>query len=112
MVVLVWLTECEKKILKYVDKKMHNFDGVVVLEVEQRKWGWHPLFDIFITILALRAFALTYPWTHSNNEAIIICDGICNMERVGMFYPVPWCVRFLRLYTFSKGLNIPLIHPL
>jgi hypothetical protein len=70
------------------------------------------LFDIFTTILALRALALTFLWTHSNKEAITICDGIYNMERVGMFYPVPWCVRFLRLYTFSKGLNILLIHPL
>jgi hypothetical protein len=34
------------------------------------------------------------------------------MERVGMFYLVPWCVRFFRVYIFSKGLNIPLIHPL
>ncbi len=102
----------EKRIFEYMDKKMHNFDAVVALEVEQRKWGWHPLFDIFTTILALRTFAPTFNWTHSNNEAITICDGICNMERVGMFYPVPWCVRFLRLYTFSKRLNIPLTHPL
>jgi hypothetical protein len=34
------------------------------------------------------------------------------MERVGMFYPVPWCARFLKLYTFSKGLHIPLVHSL
>jgi hypothetical protein len=37
-----------------VDKKMDNYDGVVALEVEQKKWGWHLLFDIFTTILALR----------------------------------------------------------
>jgi hypothetical protein len=91
---------------------MHDFDVVVALEVERRKWGWHPLFDIFTIIPTLKAFALTFPWTHNNNEAITICDGICNMERVGMFNLVPWCARFLRLYTFSKVLNIPLIHPL
>ncbi len=107
-----WWEEHEKKILEYMDKKMHNFDAVVVLKVERRKWGWHQLFDIFTTILALKALTLTFPWTHSNNEAITICDGIYNMERVGMFYPVPWCVKFRRLYTFSKGLNIPLMYPL
>jgi hypothetical protein len=58
------------------------------------------------------AFTPTFHWTHNNNEAITICDGIYNKERVSIFYLVPWCVRFLRLYTFSKGLNIPLIHPL
>jgi hypothetical protein len=34
------------------------------------------------------------------------------MERVGMFYLVSWCARFLRLYTFSRRINIPLVHPL
>jgi hypothetical protein len=34
------------------------------------------------------------------------------MERVGIFYPVPWCARFFKLYTFSKGINIPRIHSL
>jgi hypothetical protein len=29
-----------------------------------------------------------------------------------MFYPIPWCAKFLRLYTFSKGLHTPLMHPL
>jgi len=96
-----WWEEHEKRILKYVDKKMHNFDAVVVLEVEQRKWGWHPLFDIFTIIPTLRAFVSTFPWTHSNNEVLTICEGIYNMERVGMFYLAPWCARFLRLYTFS-----------
>ncbi len=49
---------------------------------------------------------------HNNSEAITICDEIWNMERFGMFYPVPWCVRFLKLYTFSKEINIPLVPPL
>jgi hypothetical protein len=34
------------------------------------------------------------------------------MERVGMFYPVPWYARFLKLYTFSTGINILLVPPL
>jgi hypothetical protein len=34
------------------------------------------------------------------------------MERVGMFYLVPWSIRFLKLYTFSKRLHVPLVHPL
>ncbi len=54
----------------------------------------------------------TFPWTHNNNETITICDGICNMENFGIFYLVSWCARFLRLYTFSKGINIPSVHPL
>jgi hypothetical protein len=95
-----------------VNKKVHNFDAIVALEIERRKWGWHPFFDIFTTICALRALAPNFPWIYSNNEAITICDGIYNMERVGMFYPVPWCGRLFRLYTFSKGLHIPLMHPL
>jgi hypothetical protein len=60
----------------------------------------------------LKALAPNFPWTHNNNETITICDGIYNMERVGMFYPIPWCARFLKLYTFSKGLHIPLVHSL
>jgi hypothetical protein len=91
---------------------MHNFDAIVAPKIEQRKWGWHPLFDIFTTILALKALAPNFPWTHSNNEAITICDGTYNMEKVGMFYPIPWCARFLRLCTFSKGLHTPRAHPL
>jgi hypothetical protein len=34
------------------------------------------------------------------------------MKKVGMFYLVPWCARFLRLYTFLKRINIPLVQPL
>jgi hypothetical protein len=34
------------------------------------------------------------------------------MEKVGMFYPMSWCVRFFKFYTFSRGINIPLVHPL
>jgi hypothetical protein len=49
---------------------------------------------------------------NNNNEAITICDGICNMESVGMFYPIPWCAKLFKLYTFSKGINIPLVPPL
>jgi hypothetical protein len=52
----------------------------------------------------------TCPWTHNNNEAITICVGICNMESVGIFYQVPWRARFLKLYRFPKGINIPLVH--
>jgi hypothetical protein len=107
-----WWEECEMRIFEYVDNKMHNFDVVVALEIERRKWEWHPFFDIFTIVHALKALAPNFPWTHNNNEAITICDGIYNLERVGMFYPIPWCVKFLRLYTFSKGLHIPLVHPL
>ncbi len=53
-----------------------------------------------------------FPWTHNNNEVITICDRIRNMEMVGMFYLVLWYVRFLKLHTFSRGTNIPLVHPL
>jgi hypothetical protein len=67
-----WLEEYEKKIVEYVDNKMHNFDAVVALEIKQRKWRWHPLFDIFTTVLALKALAPNFLWTHSNNEAIVI----------------------------------------
>jgi hypothetical protein len=63
-----------------VDEKVHNFDAIVALEIERRKWGWHPFFDIFTTICALRALAPN--------------------------------VRLFRLYTFSKGLHIPSMHPL
>ncbi len=101
-----------KKIVTYVENKMQDFDQVIAPEVEWRKWGWHPLFDIFKTILSLQAIPPTFLWTHNNNEAITICDGICNMERVGIFYPMLWCARFLRLYTFSKWINIPLVHSL
>jgi hypothetical protein len=67
-----WWEEYEKKIVEYVDNKMHNFDAIVVLEIKQRKWGWHPLFDIFIVVFALKAFAPNFLWTHSNNEVITI----------------------------------------
>ncbi len=40
----------EKRIVEYVDNKMHNFDAIVAPGIEQRKWGWHPLFKIFTTI--------------------------------------------------------------
>jgi hypothetical protein len=36
------------------------------------------------------------------------------MKKVGMFYPMPWCARFFRFYTFSRRINMPpsLVHPL
>ncbi len=102
--------ECGKRIDTYVKNKMQDFDEVVALEVNIRKWGWHSLSHIFTRISSLQALAPTFLWTHNNNEAITICDEICNMERVGMFSPMPWCARFLRLYTFSRG--FPLVHPL
>jgi len=37
---------------------MWDFDGIVVPKVEQRKWGWHSLFDIFTTSPSLWALAL------------------------------------------------------
>jgi hypothetical protein len=70
------------------------------------------LFHIFTTIAFLQALAPTCPWTHNNNEAMTIGDRISNMERVDMFYPMSWCARFLGLYTFSRRIKIPLIHPL
>jgi hypothetical protein len=102
-----WWEKCEKRIVEYVDNKMHNFDAIVAPEIERIKWGWHPLFYIFTTIPTLKALAPNFPWTHSNNEAITTCDGICNMEKVGMVYLNPWCAKFLRLYKFSKGLHTP-----
>jgi len=95
--------ECGKRIDTYVKNNMQDFDGVVALEVNGRKWGWHPLSHIFTRIPSLQALAPTFLWTHNNNEAITICDGICNMERVGMFSPMPWCARFFRHYRFSRG---------
>jgi hypothetical protein len=67
---------------------MRDFDAIVALKVEQKKWGLHPLFHIFTTIPSLWAFGPTFPWTHNNNEAMAIGDKIYNMERVGMFYPM------------------------
>jgi hypothetical protein len=107
-----WWGECEKRISKHVDNKMRDFDAIVAPKVERRKWGWHPLFHIFTTIPSLWAFAPIFPWTHNNNEAMTIGDRIYNMERVGMFYLVLWCARFLKFYTLSRRINIPLIHPL
>jgi hypothetical protein len=43
-----------------VDNKMWDFNGIFALEVEQRKWGWHPLFDIFITTPSLFTFGPTF----------------------------------------------------
>ncbi len=107
-----WWEEHEKRIVMYVENKMQDFDQVVILKVEGRKWGWHPFFHILTTIPSLCALAPTFLWTHNNNEAITICDGFCKVERVGIFYPVSWCARFFRLYTFSKRINILLVHPL
>ncbi len=81
-----WWEKCEKRISKHVDNKTRNFDGVVVPKVGLRKWGLHPLFDIFTTIPSLWALVPTFPLTHNNSEAITICDKICNMERIGVFY--------------------------
>ncbi len=36
-----WWEEHDKRILGYMDNKMHNFDVIVVPKIEQRKWGWH-----------------------------------------------------------------------
>jgi len=44
----------------------------------------------------------TFPWTHNNHEAMTIGDRIYNMERVGVFYLVWWCVR-LGFTHFQKG---------
>jgi hypothetical protein len=36
-----WWEECEKRIVEYVDNKMHNFDAIDAPKIERRKWGWH-----------------------------------------------------------------------
>jgi hypothetical protein len=43
-------------IATYVENKMQNFDQIVVPKVERRKWGWHPIFHIFMTIPSLQVF--------------------------------------------------------
>ncbi len=55
-----WWEEHEKRIAKHVDNKMRDFNGIFAQEVGQRKWGWHPLFDNFITIPSLSTFGPTF----------------------------------------------------
>ncbi len=67
-----WWEEHEKRIFKHVDNKMRDFDGVVTSEVERRKWGWHPFFDIFTTIPSTKTkvapihqmISLDFEWIH------------------------------------------------
>jgi len=77
-----------------------------------KKMGLAPTFSHLHNNSIIMGPCPTFPWTHNNNEVITICDGIYNMERVGIFYPMLWRARFLRVYTFSKGTNILLLHPL
>ncbi len=45
----------------------------------------------------------TFPWTHNNNEAITICDGIYNMEKVGIYTQCHGVQGFLGFTHFQKG---------
>ncbi len=49
-----WWQDHEKKIARYLEKKMHDFDGIVAPKVQQRKWGkLVAILDIFTIILLL-----------------------------------------------------------
>ncbi len=55
-----------------------------------------------------RPLPTPFLWTHNNNEAITICDRICNMEMVGMFYLVSWYARFLKTsHIFKRDKHSP-----
>jgi hypothetical protein len=49
----------------YIDKQMQDFDILHVIEVDERKWGWHPFYHVFTSIHALQHLAPTFPWAHN-----------------------------------------------
>jgi hypothetical protein len=48
-----WANEHVEKMEDYVDKQMQDFDILHAIEVEERKWGWHPFYHLFTSIHAL-----------------------------------------------------------
>ncbi len=82
-------------------------------KVEETKSNWHPFYHLFISFHALQHLAPTFPWAHNQEEATSLYDDVvCNMKRLHMFGPMPWFIRLLKLYLFSKGLQSTLVHPL
>jgi len=82
---------------------MQDFDNVVPLEVNGKKWGWHPLSHIFTRIPSLQALDPTFLWTHNNNEAITICEEFVTWKGLVCSPQMPWWTRFFRFYRFSRG---------
>jgi hypothetical protein len=99
-----WAKEHVEKMVDYVDRQMQDFDILHVVEVEERKWGWHPFYHMFTSIHTLQRFVLTFPWAHNQEKATSLYDAMCDMKRLQMFDPIPWSTRFLKLYLFSKRL--------
>jgi hypothetical protein len=68
---------------KYIDRRMQDFDILHAIEVEERKWGWHPFYHLFISIHALQHLNPTFPWAHNQEKAISLYDDVvCNMKRL------------------------------
>ncbi len=92
---------------------MQDFDILHATKVDERKWGWHPFYHVFTSIHAFQHLTPTFPWAHNQEEATSLYDDVvCNMKRLQMFDPMPWCTRFLKLYLFSRGLQSTLVHSL
>jgi hypothetical protein len=77
-----WAKEHVEKMVDYIDRQMQDFDILHVIEVEERKWGWHPFYHLFTSIHALQCLALAFPWAHNQEEATSLYDVVCNMKRL------------------------------
>jgi hypothetical protein len=44
-----WAKEYVEKMANDIDRQMQDFDILHVVEVKERKWGWHPFYHLFIS---------------------------------------------------------------
>jgi hypothetical protein len=71
-----WVHEHTKKMAKYVEEQMQEFDKLHAVKLKERKWGWHPLYHMFTSIHVFQCLAPLFPWVHSQEEATSLCDSL------------------------------------
>jgi len=64
-----WAKEHVEKMADYIGKQMQDFEILHAIEVEERKWVWHPFYHMFTSKHALQHLAPIFPWAHNQEEA-------------------------------------------
>jgi hypothetical protein len=58
----------------YIEKQMQHFDILHAIEIEERKWGWHPFYHL---ITSIHAFQFMFFHVHITNKKPQVCMMLC-----------------------------------
>ncbi len=108
-----WMQHGKKKGPKswiVCEKKMQDWEALVVPHLKRITWGWHFMFQIFTTIPLLQGFLPQFLSTHGKEEALKVASTICNMQMPSLLWPIPWTILIIKMFMFARGFREPLSH--